>query len=343
MRLAPVAALSGIVLLAAACGSGGQSSQASGSSSGPTTVQVMMYAGLLYRAPIVIASEQGFFKSHGITAKFVDQPVTGLTTAQALTATKSDVGVTSVSSVAQGQQAGIDDVYFCGLQTVQAAQFLALPNSNLPSTSDGASLSDVFHALAGKKIGVQTPIGSPYELQTASVFEAGGATGATFITTGTTASVTLAALQNKSVAVVQSVPPITSELLAMHAVKLVTALEVDDPAWKSFYGTGLMASKTWVADNPKVADGFCSAVQEGIRFMTNSANANVVEKALSQDLGITHQIAAAVVANDLGSFKNSQPISVGNMDSTLNAYVKLGILKSEPKITYDDVVAQPGR
>jgi ABC-type nitrate/sulfonate/bicarbonate transport system substrate-binding protein len=104
-----LAALGSLVLAstAAACGSsGGQ--QATGSSSGPTTVRVIYdWPGIDFEAvPIVVGQKEGFYKKAGLDVQLI-LPPDNATTVKMLAVGKGDIGFDTTSDVAFARAAGI--------------------------------------------------------------------------------------------------------------------------------------------------------------------------------------------------------------------------------------------
>lgn len=318
-----------------ACGSNSSSGT---SKDGLATVKVMMFPGQAYRLPIVVAQQERFFEQHGITLEVVAQP-NGITGAQGMAATKAQVGHLSISTVAQGWQAGQDFPFFCGGIDVTQTTLVAATDSKLPSTADGATWQQVLQALKGKKIGIQTPVGSGLQLLFAEALKEAGVTDVTYVNLGGTPATTKAALANGSIDVAQINPPGTQVMQAEGYGKPLIYLPEGPSAYKDYYGSGLVAPRAWLEANPKIAANFCEAVKESLDFIADPANAETSQALLEKDAGVLADAAKLVVATAYNNF--STELSQATIDKTLSAYVELGILKADPKPTYDSLVVVP--
>jgi len=323
----------------AACGSSGGSS-ASGNSKAPTTVSVMAYPGQSYRLPFLAAEKEGFFKDHGISFKFVSQP-NNLTGTQGMAATKAEVGYLSTTTEVQGSQAGQTYPFFCGGIKVLQTTLIADTKSKLPSMADGASWQDVLRALKGKKIGIQTPVGSGLQiLFAAALKEAGlGPNDVTYVNLGGTPTTVEAALKNGSVDVAQINPPGTQLLQTKKYGKQLIYMPDGPDVYKTYYGSGMVGNPTWLKDHPDTAKAFCDAYAEGLKWVQDSANTEEAATMLSKDTGVEADAAKLVVTDTFGDF--SAELDDATMQKTFDAYVDLGIAKAEPKPKTDDLVARP--
>lgn len=321
---------------ASACG--GSSNTAESSSSGgapPTTVQVMMYPGQTYRLPVLIADQQGYFGKAGIKLTTVPQPA-NITGTQGLTATKSDIGIVATGTLGQGFQAGADVRLFCGGIKVLQTSLMAPNDSKLPATDSGSSPQDVLKSLSGKKIGIQTPVGSGLALVFQSALDNAGVTGYTLVNVGTSETVVAAALKNGSVDAAQTNPTATEQLLTTKTAKRIIYMPDGPPEYKNYYGSGWIASSAWLKSNPKLAAGFCSSLNQALSYIGDNANASNVNSVLQKDTGITADVADLVRKTDFRDFDTK--LNTATLDATFQAYTKLGIFKPTPVVDSKSVV-----
>ena len=324
----------------AACGSDDDSGTDSGSSGGGVTnVTMMAFPGQSYRLPFLVADQKGFFKDHNISFKFVDQPNT-ITGTQGMAATKANVGFLSSVTEVQGFQAGQTYPFFCGGIDVLQTTLIADTKSDLPSTDDGASAEEVLQSLKGKKIGIQTPVGSGLQiLFAAALKEAGlGDNDVTYVNLGGTPTTVQAALANGSIDVAQINPPGTQLLASQNYGKPLIYMADGSDVYKNTFGSGLVGDPTWLKDNADAAKNFCDAYKEGVDWIKDPANADEAAGILAKDTGVPEDAAKAVVTDTFGDFAD---IDDATMQTTFDGFVDLGIAKSDPKPTTDELVAHP--
>ncbi|MGE3622239.1 MAG: hypothetical protein AB7L84_17440, partial [Acidimicrobiia bacterium] len=138
---------------------GGSSSTTSEAPKELETVTAMMFAGQAYRLPALVADQTGIFEEHGIKLETTVQP-TNVGGIQGLGATSSDLGYFSIPTLTQAFQAGETAKFFCGSISVLEMTLIAKADSDLPSViEDDADPQELFDAMKGKTIGVQTPLG----------------------------------------------------------------------------------------------------------------------------------------------------------------------------------------
>jgi NitT/TauT family transport system substrate-binding protein len=325
----------------AACGSddSGDSGD-SGSSGGLTDVTVMAFPGQSYRLPFLAADQEGFFKNHGISFKFIDQP-SNITGTQGMAATKAQVGFLSTTTQVQGAQAGQTYPFFCGGIDVLQTTLIADTDSDLPSTSDGATWQEVLQALKGKKIGIQTPVGSGLQILFAAALEEAGVSSddVTFVNLGGVPTTVQAALQKGSVDVAQINPPGTQLLQTQGYGKPLIYMADGPDVYKNYFGSGPVLDPAWLKDNPDVAKEFCAAFQEGLAWVQDPANADDAAAILSKDTAIPEDVAKLVVTDTFGDF--IPELDNDTMQATFDGYVDLGIAKPDPAPTTDDLVVTP--
>lgn len=320
-RLLACAAVASILtLITAAC------SGTTGSGGSLHRVQVMMFPGVAYRLPVVIAQQQGYFQQAGIDLQIVAQP-NNLQGMQAISATKSDIGMISATTLGQGFQAGTQAKLFCGGINVVQTSLVAKKGSGLPSTARGATWQDVLKSLSGKKIGIQTPVGSGLQLLFAAALKDAGATNVTYVNVGGSNSVTQASLDNGSVDVAQSSPTGTQALTNGGSIEALAYLPQGPSEYKDLYGSGWVASDTWLDQNPALAKGFCDATAKGLAFIKDPANKAATAAALQKDTGVDQAIANEALPT-YGDYTTA--IDNARMTETFQRYVELGVLKPQP-------------
>ena len=326
--------LSGLV----ACGeAAGESS--SGADEKLVPVKMMLFQGQAYRLPIVVADKEGIFADHGIDVELIDQP-SGLTGGQSMKATKADVSHISAATLLPAWQAGDEFPYFCGGIDVLQTSLVAATNSDLPSTEAGASWEEVLQSLEGKKIGIQTPVGSGLQLLFAEALASAGVTDVTYVNMGATTTTVKAALENGSIDVAQINPPGTQMLEAAGYGKRLVYLPDGPSVYADYWGSGLVAQREWLEQEPRVAAAFCDATQEALDFITDSANVEASAKMLSEDTGIPMDASKLVVENVYSDFSAELPAE-STLTRTLDGYVDLGIIKPNPMPAFNELVMPP--
>ena len=337
---AVTAAVAAITVISACSSSSSTTTSSSGTASAASTasslqqVQVMEFPGQSYRLPVGIAEQEGFFTKNGIKVSIVAQP-NNLEGAQAMIATHSQVGILATSTLTQGAEAGEPVAFFCGGISVLQTELIAAKGSSLPSTSDGASSQDVLKALNGKKIGVQTPVGSGLQLLFAAALKAAGVTNVTYVNLGGGNNLVLSALKSGSVDVAQVNPPGTQELEAAGEVKPLLYMP-DGSATYQLYGSGWTGQTSWLKSDPSAARGFCNALTEALAFIKNPANLSTSASALATDTGLTQSVAKLVVQQGYADFSTSLSQSV--LTKTFEFYSQIGIAKSNTASQYTTLV-----
>ncbi|WP_433496601.1 ABC transporter substrate-binding protein [Sphaerimonospora sp. CA-214678] len=337
-------ALASIALLltatAAACGGDSDDTSTAAQATGGTeTVRVMMYPAQSYRLPVMIAQQQGMFEKRGINIEITEQPA-NLQGMQGLTATKSDVGIVTVGTLGQGWQAGAKGAFFCGGIKVLQTTLMAPADSTLPSTAEGATWQEVLQALKGKKIGIQTPVGSGLQKIFAAALEEAGVTDVTYVNLGGGSSAAIAALGNGSVDVAQLNPTGTQFVLDAKSGKPLLYMSEGPTTYKEYYGSGWVGSAEFLQQKPAAAKAFCDVIDDALGFIRDSANRETTLDMLVKDTGITEPVAELVLDQTYGDFSTELPKDT--LDTTFDAYVKLGVLEAEPKPSYDSLVVLPG-
>ena len=334
-RLAIVAGAVAVAALVAACSSsknnssGSNSGAASGGSGGGTTsVQVMMFPGQAYRLPVLIADKQGFFAKNGVKISVVAQP-NNLQGAQAMVATKSDIGQLSTPTLAQGVENHAPVAFFCGginyLQTSLIAK-------NGSSINPGSGV-DVLKQLDGKKVGVQTPVGSGLQLLFAAALKDAGVKNVTYVNVGGGNNITLAALDKGSVDVAQVNPPGLQAITVAKSAKVLTYLPAaGGPAAYQLYGSAWTGQTSFLKAHPAAAKGFCTAIGQALDYI--KSNADAAAQVLADDTKAPLPIAQEVVKTVYADFSTDLPKDT--LQKTFDFYKQIGITKTD--IPYDSLV-----
>ncbi|KUP95173.1 ABC transporter substrate-binding protein [Thermobifida cellulosilytica] len=332
------AALLAVALGATACG-GGDDAEQSGAEQGATeTVRVMMFPGQSYRLPVLIAEQEGMFKERGIELEFTEQP-SNLQGMQGLEATDSDVGIVTVGTLGQGWQAGSEGVFFCGGINVLQTMLVAPEDSDLPSTEDGATWQEVLKALEGKKIGIQTPVGSGVQLLFAEALAEAGVEDVTYVNLGGGTAAAVAAIDNGSVDVAQFTPPGTQQVLESGGGKPLLYMSEGPTTYRDYYGSGWVAPPEFVEERPETAAAFCDVIDEALEFIRDDANRETALDLLVEDTGVTRPVAELVLDQAYDDF--STELDEETLTRTFETYVELGIAEAEPKPTFDSLVVVP--
>lgn len=334
-------ALASVGLLAvsglAACGSDKTDISSTGKDK-TETVRVMMYTAQSYRLPVMIAEGQGFFKARGITLEITEQPAS-MQGMQGLVATESDIGQVTVGTLGQGWQAGTKGAFFCGGINVLQTTMMAPKDSKLPSTDEGASWQEVLKALEGKKIGIQTPVGSGLQLMFAAALAEAGVKDVTYVNLGGGSSAAIAALGNGSVDAAQVNPTGTQFIMNAKSGKPLLYMSQGPKTYKDYYGSGWVAPTKFLEERPETAKVFCEIMDQAVKFIQDPANREISTSVLAKDTGVSTEVAGLVVDQVYGDY--STELDKDTLNATFDAYVSLGVLKAEPKPSWDSLVIIP--
>ncbi|HJQ42199.1 MAG TPA: ABC transporter substrate-binding protein [Jatrophihabitantaceae bacterium] len=327
-RLAIVAGAVAVAALVAACssskndnGSNNTGGASGGSGSKTESVQVMMFPGQAYRLPVLIADKQGFFAKHGIKISIVAQP-NNLQGAQAMTATKSDVGQLSTPTLAQGVENHAPVAFFCGgINYLQTSLIAKNGSSFTPGTGN-----DVIKQLSGKKVGVQTPVGSGLQLLFAAALKDAGVKNVTYVNVGGGNNITLAALDKGSVDVAQVNPPGLQAITVAKSAKVLTYLPASGgPDAYQLYGSAWTGQTSWLKAHPDTAKGFCSAIGEALDYI--KSNTDAAATVLADDTKSPPAIAQEVVKTVYADFSTDLPKDT--LQKTFDFYKQIGITKTD--------------
>ena len=339
-KLAIVAGVTALPLTLAACGGDDASGAGGGGDAG--SMKVMMFPSVAYRLPVVVADQKGMFDDQGVEIEIVPQP-NNLQGIQALEATKSQAGQMSATTLAQGYQAGSEVKYFCGTLPHVMSSMLAPVDSDLPSVEDGASPDEVLKSFEGRKIGVQTPVGTGFQMLLAAALEDAGADPdkVTWVNVGGSNQVTQAALQNGDVDVAQASPPGTQTLVENGVAKSLIYMPEGTEIYGDLYGSGWAGPTEWLDENPDTAKAFCDATAEAMEFINDPANREEVLSISMKDTGVTDKAVAEAVLDTYQEYSADLPVD--DLQQTFDKYLDLGIVKSSPEVTTDALVDTVGR
>lgn len=317
-------------------------STACGSDDGPADgeMQVMMFPSVAYRLPVMVAQEKGFFDDADVKIDIVAQP-NNLQGIQALEATKSQAGMVSATTFAQGVQAGSDVKMFCGGLRYAQSSLIAEAGSDLPSIEDGATPEEVLHALEGKKVGAQTPTGSGFQLLLQAAFAEAGVEDITWVNVGGSNSVTQASLQNGSVDAAQSSPPGTQTLEENGVAKVLMYMPENTSIYRDLYGSGWVGPTSWLEENEETAKAFCDATAEAVAYINDEANRDEVREIFMADTGVNDVAVADAVLETYVDYSADVPVDV--MAASFAKYEELGITKPEPALDAEELVDPVGR
>lgn len=333
-RLSALVGATAVAVSLAACGS-------SDSSASTGSMQVMMFPSVAYRLPVIVAQEKGFFEDQGVEINIIAQP-NNLQGVQALEATKSQAGMMSTSTFAQGVQAGSQVQAFCGGLDVTQTSIVAPADSTLPSVQDGATPEEVLSAIQGLKVGAQTPVGSGFQMMLEEALTEGGASNVTWVNIGGSNSVTQASLQNGSVDVAQSSPSGTQQLVETGVAKELIYLPDSSELYGQMYGSPWVGPTAWLNENPETAKGFCDGTAAGLAFIQDPANHDEVLRISMKDSGISDEKVAEAV---LETYKQgySADLSPEVIQQTFDRFIELGIVNPEPPLNASELVNTVGR
>jgi NitT/TauT family transport system substrate-binding protein len=330
--------MAGLLAAAATTACGGGDGGAGKAQAGPQTVRVMMFPAQSYRLPVLLAQKKGLFKKQGIKLEITEQPA-NLQGMQGLSATKSDVGVVTVGTLGQGWQSGTKGAFFCGGIKVLQTTLMAPVGSKLPSTADGDDWKTVLKSLEGKKVGIQTPVGSGLQLIFAEALKEAGVKKVTYVNLGGGSSAAIAALKKGSVDVAQVNPTGTQFIQDAKSGKPLLYMPDGPKAYKDYYGSGWVGTDAFLKQHPDAAKSFCDALNDSMKLMTGKADRDETLRLLMKDTGVKKPVAELVLDDTYGDF--STTLDKATLTRTFDAYVRLGILKPKPKPTWDALVSAP--
>ncbi|WP_235736663.1 ABC transporter substrate-binding protein [Nocardioides alcanivorans] len=322
-----------ILATTAACG---------GSDEGPADgeMQVMMFPGVAYRLPVMVAQEKGFFDDADVKIDIIAQP-NNLQGIQAIEATKSQAGMMSATTFAQGVQAGSDVKMFCGGIRYAQSAIIATADSELPSVDDGATPEEVLKALDGKKVGAQTPAGSGFQMLLEAAFDEAGVKDITWVNVGGSNSVTQASLQNGDVDAAQASPPGTQTLEENGVSKTLIYMPEHTSIYRDLYGSGWVGPTKWLDDNPETAKSFCDATAKALDYIADEANHDEVRAIFMKDTGVNDETVADAVLATYVDYSADVPVDV--LEASFAKYEELGITKPEPALDATELVDTVGR
>jgi ABC-type nitrate/sulfonate/bicarbonate transport system substrate-binding protein len=330
-----------LALAMTACGDAEPRDQADAGTEEATTegparpVTVMIAEATAFRLPIRIAEQEGLFAENGIDIELVPQPA-NLQAFQGMEASGAQIGQLIVGSLGQAWQAGASGALFCGTLPVVQTSLLAASDSDLPSVADGATWQEVLQSLEGKRVGIQTPVGSALQLLFASALEEVGVSDVTYVNLGPGGPAAQAALANDAVDVAQASPTGTQFLLDQGIAEELIYLPEGPDAYQTTYGSGWVAMTSWLDEEPELAKGFCDAFAAGVEFIQDPANAEASSAMLQQETGVAPDVAELVLDTVYDDYSADLPLDT--LQGTLDRYVELGVLKSDPRPDVEQLV-----
>lgn len=314
-----------------------EGSDGGGESAEVTVMIAPNYAGAL---PLVVAQEEEIFADHGITMNRVAQP-TGIPATQGFAATDSDVGLMTIATAAQGWQAGDDIALFCGALQRLPAALIAAPDSDIPTLDEAGSVEEVIAAFEGRTMGIMVPVGAGMQLQLDTELRENGVTEIDYVSTGTDPAVVSAAFDSGSIDVAQLAPPGFHELVARGDAKFIMDTSDIPGSYQKTFAGGWFAPRVWLEDNEELAAEFCTALDEAHQFILDEATNEVARDHLISDTGVSEDIADHVIEYFFAGELFGTQLSREELEYTFELNTELGVIASEPEVTYDSLVFEP--
>ncbi|MCF8588953.1 ABC transporter substrate-binding protein [Gordonia sp. HY285] len=316
----------------AACGSGeGDSADGSGAQ-----VKVSVTPGGIWGIPIAAAEQQGYFKSANISVEVSPAP-SGMGLNQLLASGAADYGASSPSQAFAAVQQGQDVTTSCGASGKVPTSIVAPKGSSLPSVAKGASATDVLKSLRGKTLGMPAAAGTGTSNLMVKTLESVGLQEGDYtlvnVGSGGTAQAALVADQVDAAMVVT--PTAETIVAEGNAVPLVE-LSQELPNYQ-LLGAVWQSRKSWVEENPKTAADFCAAMAKAYGYMNDPANADGVDKL------ITDAVGAGTPADAVTEIRKNFNVLDAAVDpalfqKTVDALTSVGVLEPEPAVTYDEAI-----
>jgi NitT/TauT family transport system substrate-binding protein len=258
-------------------------------------------------------------------------------------ATESNVGQLSTTTLAQGSQNGEEFVFFCGGLNYIRTSLVSSPDSDLPAVDDGASWDEVLKSLEGRKLGIQTPVGSGGAAAVRSSARGGGRRGRH-----------LRQHQHRHAGGHGVARQRQHRRRAGDAAGRAEPRRIRQGQAAALPARGserlqeqlrqrVDRTRAWLEEDPDAADAYCDSVKEGLAFIQDDANAEEAAALLQEDTGVPADVAEKVIADDIyADFSTEMDPAV--IDETLQMYVDLDILQPQPqpKPSSDELVQQMG-
>lgn len=304
-------------------------------------VTVMLFPGYAPGLPHTVADQEGLFAERGLDVERVEQP-TSVPGVQGFEAVDGHIGLMSLTTIAQGYQAGVDVKMFCGAQKRYQAVLLAAPDSDLPSVYDGDSAEDVVTALADvETFGVQTPVGSGLQLAFDSALQANGITDVTYVNTGPRPDVVASSLASGSLEVAQIGPPGWNALVHNGEAKPLMPVADLPGIFQDAYSAAFVAPTDWLEENEEVAAAYCDAIGESLEFLRDEGTRDQALDYVVNSLGVDEAIAGDVLDFAFAEDRFGTALPQDEINTAFDGYTELGVLEEEPKVSYDTLVNDP--
>jgi NitT/TauT family transport system substrate-binding protein len=268
--MAPARLILGLALLAApilAAGCGGDATtnqtasppSPSTAASGPAKVRIG-YLGLTCEAAMFAAQEKGFFKEEGLDVEFVKTDWDSLR--DGLGMGRFDANYHLIMYLLKPIEKGLDVKLTGGIHS-GCLRLQAGAKSSIQSVAD----------LKGKKIGVQTALGSPPFLFSSRVLKAAGMDPAKDVTWVPMAGDVLGlAVENGQVDAVCDSEPIGSILLSQGKVRTIADQAADAP-YNTEYCCAVVVSGKLAREQPETAAKVTRALLHGARWVDTNPSA----------------------------------------------------------------------
>jgi NitT/TauT family transport system substrate-binding protein len=276
---APVVAA---ILLAVGCTGGGSNAPPGG----PIKLKVA-YLGLTCEAPIFVAQEKEFYKEEGLDVELVKTDWDGLR--EGLGTGRFDANHTLVMYLLKPIEAGTDLKITGGIHT-GCLRLQAAADSNIKTVKD----------LKGKRIGVQTHIGSPPYLFSSRVLAANDIDPRpdkkdVEWVAYPPAELELALKQGKVDAVATS-DPIGTILIGKGLTKVLADQAIDDP-YKDEYCCAAVVSGKLAKENPQAAAKVTRAMLKAAKWVSENPTAAANISVEKKYVGATAEINAQALSH----------------------------------------------
>lgn len=290
-------------LIAAACAACGSSSSGGGSpaaakSNGLTTVSMVEDETGFGNTAVYVAQEEGFFKKHGIQVSLRNLG-TGSTTGEVMQSGKVDVAVSASYEMGTLASQGAPLQAFSLYGNTPMDICVSKEFAQQKGLTSSSSLSTVFGAMKGSKIGISGPNSAPdllgkYLQRQYGHYDPTSAVHT--ISVGSHAALAEAVERNEVNVVFTSPPTCNLAVQAGKAVEVATAKEFPDLLQTPEYI--LYAKKSFLTSNPTVAKKINAALAEAEAFCRTHKSA-VVNIMHSYFPSMPKQLMAQVYSNEV--------------------------------------------
>lgn len=219
-------------------------------------------------APLWIAKEQGLFRKYGVDAELVF--IIAGRAAQAMLAGQVPVGLVGATHVTNAVTGGGDLVMILGLQNTLDYLFIARP-----TIKSGEELK-------GKKVAIGTPAGSASLATYVALDHLGLIPRRDNIVLLGVGGVPerLGALRSGSVEATSLSPEFGQVVVSEGYRVLVDTGKENVP----FQSSGIVVSRSFMRSNPQLVENLAKATVEGVAFVHNPSNKDIVLKSLARNL-----------------------------------------------------------